>query len=207
MKNILKILLLIVLFILLISCATITLPQITQTKITIPSPTLTFTSISTIAPTQTPNPTPIPAPHFKLEDFKCGCDNKWCNGYLKSVPTGVVPKLYDLLEKIYEEVQNKYGNSGPINITIIHGYRCPKYNATVPNSVTGSYHTNGIAADISCDVCTVYQLGVICDKLNPNGGVGLGSDEGYVHIDVRGKKSRWWYKYKSWKLWEKACNK
>jgi hypothetical protein len=175
-------------------------PSPTPVAAATPQPTPTATQ----APTPTPKPTPLPPPHFKPEDFKCKCDGKYCDGYLSSVPGGVVPKLYTLLEKIYDEVQKEYGNGGPVRFTVVYGYRCKKYNKTVPDSAKNSYHCRGMAADICCDVCTPYQLGVICDKLNKNGGVGLGSTE-YVHVDVRGKKERWWYKYKSWQSWKKAC--
>lgn len=179
-------------------------PSPTPVATATPPPTPAPTPTATQAPTPTPKPTPLPPPHFKPEDFKCKCEGKYCDGYSKWLPGGVVPKLYALLEKIYDEVQKKYGNGGAVRFTVVYGYRCKKFNETVPDSAKSSYHCRGMAADIYCDVCTPYQLGVICDRLNKNGGVGLGCTE-YVHVDVRGKKQRWWYKYKSWQSWKKAC--
>lgn len=145
------------------------------------------------------------APHFKKEELACKCGGKYCNGYHPSVPTGVTEPLLDLLEAIRAEANKRYGNGKEYGINVRSGYRCPTWNKKV-GGAAGSQHKEAKAADISIACCTPYQLGLICDELNPNGGVGLGGTS-IVHVDVRGKKSRWWYAYKSWSAWKKAFDK
>ena len=128
--------------------------------------------------------------HFRKEDFKCKC-NKHCNGYY---PKGMDPKLLQLLEVIRAEVNRKYPH--PINgkergVNITSGYRCPTHNKNVGGS-KNSQHMYGKAADIYVKGVTPKQLGVICDNLNPQGGVGLGG-KNIVHVDTRGHRSRWYY--------------
>ncbi len=90
-------------------------------------------------------------------------------------------------------------------MSVRSGYRCTTWNKKV-GGAAGSQHKYAKAADISIACCTPYQLGLICDELTPNGGVGLGGTS-IVHVDVRGKKSRWWYTHKSWSAWKKAFDK
>ena len=138
--------------------------------------------------------------HFKKEEFRCRCGGKTCNGYLPAVPTGVTMPLYTLLEAIRAEVTRLYGGGKDAKIIVRSGYRDKSYNRAV-GGATSSQHISAKAADIYSPQCNMYQLGVICDRLNPNGGVGLGSTVN-VHVDVRGKRSRWWYTYKSWAAWK-----
>lgn len=75
------------------------------------------------------------APHFKPQEFRCGCDGKYCTGY----PTYMRKEMLVLLEKI----RTHYNK--PITITC--GLRCKKYNSTLNGSVNNSKHIDGDAAD------------------------------------------------------------
>ena len=69
--------------------------------------------------------------NFKVSEFacKCGCGNE------------VKQELIDMLQIIRDRAG--------IPIRVNSGYRCPKHNAAV-GGVKGSYHTQGLAADLSC---------------------------------------------------------
>lgn len=74
-------------------------------------------------------------------------------------------------------------------IIVNSGYRSPEHNAKV-GGVKNSFHTQGLAADIRPeDLKDLPELQKIADELNPHGGVGFYNT--FVHVDVRGKKSRW----------------
>lgn len=74
-------------------------------------------------------------------------------------------------------------------IIVNSGYRSPEHNAKV-GGVKNSFHTQGLAADIRPeDLKDLPTLQKIADELNPHGGVGFYNT--FVHVDVRGEKSRW----------------
>lgn len=74
-------------------------------------------------------------------------------------------------------------------IIVNSGYRSPEHNAKV-GGVKNSFHTQGLAADIRPeDLKDLTELQKIADELNPHGGVGFYNT--FVHVDVRGEKSRW----------------
>lgn len=76
-------------------------------------------------------------------------------------------------------------------ITILSGYRNPEYNRSV-GGVPDSAHIDGLAADIKAEVETFAELLKACDHIISNqGGVGAYPDKGFVHIDIRGYRSRW----------------
>lgn len=96
--------------------------------------------------------------------------------------TIVSPKLLELLDKIREEIG--------VPVLVNSGYRSPTHNKAV-GGVSNSQHVFGTAADITIkDKTKLKQLKEICDRLNPNGGVGLNYNT-FVHVDVRGKRARW----------------
>ena len=76
------------------------------------------------------------APHFSLEEFKCGCDGKYCSGYSAYLD---IQLLKDL-----EKTRTHFN----IPISIACGLRCEKYNSTLPGSIKRSGHVLGCAADI-----------------------------------------------------------
>lgn len=115
--------------------------------------------------------------YFKPEEFASK------DGVKSPYPNVVQDSLLELLDKIREE----YGS--PIVVT--SGYRSEAHNRAV-GGVSNSTHTRGLAADIKpleSDSERLGELQDICDKLNPNGGVGFYSN--FVHVDTRGTKARW----------------
>lgn len=123
---------------------------------------------------------PIKIEHFGLNEMRCHCKGKYCNGHYKN---GIDPALLILLERIRKEVDK------PIIIT--SGYRCPAWNRKQGGALF-SQHLYERAADIKIEGMSVPEVNAICDKLNPYGGVGLGG-QNITHVDVRGKRSRWRY--------------
>ena len=75
------------------------------------------------------------APHFKPQEFKCGCGGQYCTGY----PTYMRKEMLALLEKI----RTHYNK--PITVTC--GLRCSAYNKKLNGSVQQSKHLQGKAVD------------------------------------------------------------
>lgn len=76
------------------------------------------------------------SPHFKIREFRCGCNGKYhTRGYLR-VDRDLVRALEKARTKLY-----------PSGLTIVAGYRCATWNKRV-GGMTGSAHTLGKAADI-----------------------------------------------------------
>lgn len=76
-------------------------------------------------------------------------------------------------------------------VTINSGYRTPQYNARV-GGVTDSQHCYGTAADISVRGQTPAAVAAYARQLMPDwGGVGVYSQKGFTHIDVREAKADW----------------
>ena len=94
----------------------------------------------------------------------------------------ISPKLVSLLEKVRARL-------GPVRIT--SGYRPPAYNASV-GGVSNSAHIDGLATDIYVEGVATSRLYEVCDSVvGDSGGVGFYPTQGFVHIDVRGYRSRW----------------
>lgn len=117
-----------------------------------------------------------------------------------------------------KEFESKDGQPSPYGETVVHrelivrlnairsrfkkpiivnsGYRSPEHNKAV-GGVKNSTHVQGIAADIRPEYKEdekefkedLEALRKIADELNPHGGVGFYNT--FVHVDVRGEKSRW----------------
>lgn len=118
------------------------------------------------------------AKNFKVYEFACrgsGC----CS-------TAVIDtKLVEYLQKI----RDHFGK--PVNVT--SAYRCSKHNKTV-GGVTGSYHTQGRAADIVVDGIAPAEVAKYAESLGIKG-IGLyetDKDGHFVHIDTRSSKSFWY---------------
>ena len=76
-------------------------------------------------------------------------------------------------------------------VTINSGYRTPQYNAKV-GGVAHSQHCYGTAADISVRGQTPAAVAAYARQLMPDwGGVGVYSQKGFTHIDVREAKADW----------------
>lgn len=73
--------------------------------------------------------------NFVLQEFKCGCDNKYCTGY----PAYISKDLLINIQKLRDEFEM------PMNIS--SGLRCSKYNSMLVGSIPNSKHTQGKAID------------------------------------------------------------
>lgn len=76
---------------------------------------------------------------------------------------------------------------------ITSGYRCPAYNRSV-GGATGSYHSKGMAADITVDGVAPREVAKYAESI---GVLGIGlyetqADGFFVHVDTRTYKSFWY---------------
>lgn len=109
--------------------------------------------------------------HFIEEEFACPC-------------CGMVLVQPDLVEKL-EGLRRLAG--GPVVVT--SGYRCPAHNKVV-GGVENSYHTQGMAADVSVDAISPQQLAAMAEQAGFDG-IGVYPEQGFVHVDLRGYPARW----------------
>lgn len=72
--------------------------------------------------------------NFTLQEFKCGCKNKYCTGYPNYLNINLLKNL--------QTMRNNYGS-----ITITSPLRCERHNSSI-GGVAGSYHTKGKALDL-----------------------------------------------------------
>ncbi len=140
--------------------------------------------------------------HLKLADFVTHDDqgDVW--------PKYVVlnPRLLDKLELIFADLG---GSVRPDLAVDVHsGFRSPSHNARVPRAASDSRHQYGDAADVAVDadfdgritmtdeLLVMLAVERVEDK-HPDlvGGLGLYTSRRYptpyLHIDARGKRSRW----------------
>ena len=75
---------------------------------------------------------------------------------------------------------------------VIHGaYRCERHNQEV-GGVTDSEHTRGMAADVRIEGLSLQQMYELALKVPEFAEGGIGAyDGGFLHLDVRGYRSRW----------------
>ena len=112
--------------------------------------------------------------HFKVKEFACkdGSD-----------AVLVAPRLVMVLQSI----RSHFGTA----VTINSGYRTPQYNAKV-GGVAHSQHCFGTAADITVRGQTPAAVADYARQLMPDwGGVGVYSQKGFTHIDVRETRADW----------------
>ena len=112
--------------------------------------------------------------HFKVKEFACkdGSD-----------AVLVAPRLVMVLQSI----RSHFGTA----VTINSAYRTPQYNTKV-GGASHSQHCYGTAADISVRGQTPAAVAAYARQLMPDwGGVGVYSQKGFTHIDVREVKSDW----------------
>jgi uncharacterized protein YcbK (DUF882 family) len=114
------------------------------------------------------------------------------------------PRILDKIELVLADLGVK-DFAMPMDVS--SGFRTPMYNRTVPRAAGDSRHQYGDAADLAIDVdgdgrvtfadaVAVARAVERVEHRHPNlvGGLGLYGNHGtspYVHIDVRGKPSRW----------------
>lgn len=102
----------------------------------------------------------------------------------KPSPFGETVVAKELIVRL-NAIRSRFGKA----IIINSGYRSPEHNKAV-GGVPNSQHVKGTAADIRPeDLNDLPELQMICDEMNPNGGVGFYNT--FVHIDVRGSRARW----------------
>ncbi len=112
---------------------------------------------------------------FKDTEFACHC----CD----SLPEdGMNPKLINLLQEIRDKVNQP--------ITILSGYRCPKHNDEV-GGAKHSQHCLGNAADITIKGKTAKGVQSFLNLYFYDKIGGMGSYNGFTHVDVREKHTRW----------------
>jgi uncharacterized protein YcbK (DUF882 family) len=144
--------------------------------------------------------------HFHLKDFVThdAQEDVW--------PKYVAldPRLLDKLELVLAKLAAYRGDDSiPAMALDVHsGYRTPAFNAKVQRSAHDSRHQYGDAADVVIDAdrdgrITMKDVRLIAravddvEREHPNlvGGMGLYTSRRYrtpyVHIDARGKRSRW----------------
>lgn len=120
--------------------------------------------------------------HLAFDEVACPCGK--CDG------GGVQQSVVNLFERIRAHLCEVAGKDVPILVT--SGYRCARYNRTVPGAVKDSFHSKGLALDLACPKhCPFEVFAGVCDLLNPDGGVGVYPTHKFVHIDTRGRKARW----------------
>lgn len=114
------------------------------------------------------------------------------------------PRILDKIELVLTDLDVK---DFEMPMDVSSGFRTPMYNRTVPRAAGDSRHQYGDAADLAVDVdgdgkvtyndaVAVARAVERVEKRHPElvGGLGLYGNRGgppYVHIDVRGKPSRW----------------
>lgn len=115
--------------------------------------------------------------NFMASEFACKCG---CGFGMK--PGDVDPRLVIGLQTIRRWLG--------VPLTINSGCRCVARNRAV-GGVENSFHIQGIAADI---IGAPIDEIIKCAEQIPvfrNGGIGRYPKRGFVHLDVRGEKSRW----------------
>lgn len=114
------------------------------------------------------------------------------------------PRILDKIELVLIDLDVK---EFEMPMEMSSGFRTPLYNRRVPRAAGDSRHQYGDAADLAIDVdgdgrvtfadaVAVARAVERVEQRHPNlvGGLGLYGNRGtspYVHIDVRGKPSRW----------------
>lgn len=118
---------------------------------------------------------------FNSREFRCGL-GRTCN----CTTTLIDDKLVEILQAIADYFGAK--------VTITSGYRCPSYNLSIGGAV-GSYHSRGMAADITVDGVPPRAVAAYAQSIGVLG-IGLyeGADGSFVHVDTRTYKSFWYGK-------------
>ena len=121
----------------------------------------------------------------------------------------VSPQLVDKIELVVDEVARVFrdGNASAVRVNVHSGFRTPLHNRGVEGAAFNSRHQYGDALDLAIDAdgdgrftALDAQMAAMAaemvERRHPEltGGLGLytGGATPYVHIDVRGRKARWW---------------
>lgn len=106
-----------------------------------------------------------------------------CEGSGCCKQTLIDEKLVIYLQKI----RDHFGK--PIGGSHLTAYRCPTHNAKVDNAAKASFHTKGMAADISIEGVAPAEIAKYAESI---GVLGIGLYDTFVHIDTRDYKSFWY---------------
>lgn len=119
------------------------------------------------------------------------------------------PRLLDKLELVFAQLESQRGAEAPqLDLDVHSGFRTPAHNTRVRRAAQDSRHQYGDAADVVVDANgngyidrSDHRLVVAAveavERLHPDlqGGLGVYASRRYstpyVHIDARGKRSRW----------------
>ncbi len=118
------------------------------------------------------------SPHFATHEFACRC----CGEVQTSAD------LLQVLEQLRAKACTHLGKETPVRIT--SGYRCPRHNASLPNSSPDSQHLRGTAADVQIDGIDPSTVATWAREILGERG-GVGRYNGFTHIDVRTQKVDW----------------
>jgi uncharacterized protein YcbK (DUF882 family) len=139
--------------------------------------------------------------HLRVRDFVTHDNQKSWPRY-----AAVSPRLLDKLELVVGEIQRWHGGEVELALDVRSGFRSPDHNRRIRRAARDSRHQYGDAADVAIDVngdgkfsaSDNQMLGLaveIVELKHPQlaGGLGMYSrgKTPYVHIDTRGKKTRW----------------
>jgi len=113
------------------------------------------------------------------------------------------PRLLDKLELVIDEVERGRRPGRDLALGVHSGFRTPAHNGRVKRAASDSRHQYGDAADVVLDAngdgritakdgLLVARAVDAVERANPDlaGGLGL-YPGGRVHIDARGKRTRW----------------
>lgn len=132
--------------------------------------------------------------NFDLEEFACKCGK--CELSLTAVASyragapvpdhvkPIIENLRQLCKNVLEFVRKKFG----VPVTILSGYRCPRWNKYV-GGATKSKHMEGHAADCylsKVDLREVYEYGITVPHV---GGAEYYELQRFVHFDTRPKRA------------------
>lgn len=109
--------------------------------------------------------------YFDREEFECGCDGKYCNGF------PVEPSA--LLVKTAEKVRTHFGKAAIIS----SGVRCATHNKNV-KGVANSRHLSGTAMDFRISGKKAAEVLAYVQSL-PEVRYAYAIDSNYVHMDVK----------------------
>lgn len=112
--------------------------------------------------------------HFVRREFMCKCGCALCKPH---------PALFPALELLRHHI-------GDRPIIINSGHRCAAHNKEVGGS-RNSQHLHGRAADIRCPGRTSEELFIAALHVPQFRLSGIGVYKTFLHVDVRGYKSRW----------------
>lgn len=120
--------------------------------------------------------------YFDDFEFACKCGRHGYDGEGHPILDHIIDKrLVDLLARIRERLG--------VPLTVTSGYRCEAHNEEV-GGVSNSYHTQGVAADITYVGIDVDYLAQVAEECGADG-IGCYYYQDFVHVDVRGYAARW----------------